>query len=931
MAGTCSVSAESVRVGIYRDVSGLYGDTADRDRNFDLLFLKRLAAETGWTYCYFPGTYRKCLENLDHGVVDMVLGIPYTGEYTDRFLYTKFGYHTCFTMLLARLDNSQFYAGDVDRLDGASVGIVGDDPCRIEKLKEFESEKGIRLNLKFYGSREALDRDFISGAVALECVPVSKLRTGEKAVWNLGAYPLYIVTAASQRPFYRQLDMAVTAVYSHQYFSVTHDQLETSDYRLLSSPNMTKQEHDFISRAPVIYVPQYLNMGCLWAYIHKLVNLNFVPDSKIPYDRSPYISRIEMVPYLGTGDAAETAEYTQPVCTIVQWVITAPGIVPESVLRGREQNISGKKLAVAIEKHLTDIVPYYKDKLEPFQIVQYDSISDCLDAVADRQCDATFIPDYLLAAGYSLGDYPELRNSKFLRYEVPYRMRVTEKTGLLAPILDKALNQIPEDFYTRQIQEFAQMMPYHPGRTVVNRRRWQLAEIAVGLAVVFWIFFRIRKEYYFRKWAFTDDLTGLWNGRRFEIEADKILRKDRDANYAIIDSDIRGFKYINQSYGIDYGDRLLRFYAESLRKYQPSDTFIARGYADRFYILFPVESLGDCSYKCVQLFTWCNSEAASNGYHYIIKDGVALTGKDFGYDTVRNLIGKASYAKYTIKQDMVNSIALFDEKMKRQMNFSQRIESCMDKAFENEEFFIVYQPQIDLHDGTIAGTEALVRWQSPENGLLAPDEFLPILEKNGYIIKLDFYVYRKVFDFMQHMLDMGAMMVPVSVNMSRFHLNAPDFIREFEYLFSQYRIPPSFVEVEVIERASGQKDTMLMNVTKQLQKAGFRVAMDDFGSGESSLNMLHTIPVDILKLDRNFLYRAENSTDSKVIITKVMEMARGLGKVTVCEGVETREQVEFLKTVGCDMAQGVYYSKPLSENDFREYLEQSIRHVDRPT
>jgi EAL domain-containing protein (putative c-di-GMP-specific phosphodiesterase class I) len=124
---------------------------------------------------------------------------------------------------------------------------------------------------------------------------------------------------------------------------------------------------------------------------------------------------------------------------------------------------------------------------------------------------------------------------------------------------------------------------------------------------------------------------------------------------------------------------------------------------------------------------------------------------------------------------------------------------------------------------------------------------------------------------------------------------------------------------------------MLMNVTKQLQKAGFRVAMDDFGSGESSLNMLHTIPVDILKLDRNFLYRAENSTDSKVIITKVMEMARGLGKVTVCEGVETREQVEFLKTVGCDMAQGFYYSKPLSENDFREYLEQSIRHVDRPT
>lgn len=250
----------------------------------------------------------------------------------------------------------------------------------------------------------------------------------------------------------------------------------------------------------------------------------------------------------------------------------------------------------------------------------------------------------------------------------------------------------------------------------------------------------------------------------------------------------------------------------------------------------------------------------------------------------------------------------------------------MEAALQNGEFFVLYQPKINLISEKVVGAEALVRWNSPKLGLLRPDEFIPLFERNGFIKKLDFYVYKKVFTFINKMISTNQKMVPISVNMSRNHSKPEKFMHEFLSIFNEFNIPPNMVEVEILERSFMNENT-LKTFTDLLHQEGFSVAMDDFGSGESSLNMLTQIPVDVLKFDRTFLVSSTaddgsiDSTSANFIETLIV-LSKDLKKQTIFEGVETKEQIEFLKNIECDQVQGYYFSRPLTELDFVEYMKE---------
>ncbi|MCR5605705.1 MAG: EAL domain-containing protein, partial [Treponema sp.] len=221
--------------------------------------------------------------------------------------------------------------------------------------------------------------------------------------------------------------------------------------------------------------------------------------------------------------------------------------------------------------------------------------------------------------------------------------------------------------------------------------------------------------------------------------------------------------------------------------------------------------------------------------------------------------------------------------------------------------------------------EALVRWNSPENGYLPPDSFIPILEQTGYAGKLDFYVYNETFKYLQQLKKEGCPLVPVSLNISRLNHEPFSFVRDFKTLLQKYPLlTPDYIELELEERFAGANDEILKEMTILLQNEGFAVEMDDFGSGESSLNMLSEIPVDVIKFDKRFLRQAESSKESLIILTSMMKMVKELGKTTICEGVETEEQVNILKKIDCDMAQGYFYAKPLLPEDFKKFLLEHI-------
>jgi EAL domain-containing protein (putative c-di-GMP-specific phosphodiesterase class I)/GGDEF domain-containing protein len=422
-----------------------------------------------------------------------------------------------------------------------------------------------------------------------------------------------------------------------------------------------------------------------------------------------------------------------------------------------------------------------------------------------------------------------------------------------------------------------------------------------------------------------DPVTGLWNRPKFEREAHVLLRKETESSFIFIDADICAFKVLNQTYGTIITDEMLCLFSTLLKPVvSQHNGIIGRGYADRFYMLYET----DPGYNALEDFkdnlARINHITRQQEYPFYTKYGITRVPPHKNNISVRDLIEQASYAKSTIQSKFINQYAVFTEDMQKKLIKDQQIENCMEKSLTAGEFFVMYQPKVSLKTEKTIGAEALVRWKNPDYGILPPDLFIPLFEKNGFVVKLDFFVYNEVFKFLQEQIDAGKQVVPVSVNMSRTHANPQQFIDDFMRIFLQYSIPPSLIEVEIVERTSDSGKYMLFELTNELHRHGFSVAMDDFGSGESSLNMLSSIPIDVIKFDQMFLRAGKITDTTKGFITKLVELGKQLNKTILFEGAETKEQVDFLKLTDCDEVQGYYYSKPLSRENFLVYLSEHI-------
>ena len=425
-----------------------------------------------------------------------------------------------------------------------------------------------------------------------------------------------------------------------------------------------------------------------------------------------------------------------------------------------------------------------------------------------------------------------------------------------------------------------------------------------------------------------DSITHLMVRSHFEKEANKMLRKHPRSKFMMLEADIRGFKFINQQHGENVGNQVLLQFSKLL--YEVSKNYegiLSRGYADHFYIFFKISSVLKAMHFFKNNFNKQVDQIKSLEIPFTPKFGISffIPKKMPASTTAQVLITRANFAKDTIKENALQDFAIYDEKLLKRSSENNFIETHMESALKNNEFFVMYQPKVDLKTDKVVGAEALVRWQSPELGYMPPNSFIPLFEKNNFVVKLDFYVYEEVFKFLRKSLDKGEPAVPISVNMSRNHDKPERFVHDFIVLLKKYQIPPDLVEVELLERSSMDKN-ILREITIMLQKEGFRVAMDDFGSGESSLNMLSTIPVNILKFDRSFLFANDASTGkldetSEAFIETLVDLGKNLKKETIFEGVETEEQRDFLRKIKCDQVQGFFYSKPLREEEYMEFLK----------
>ncbi|MDO5293722.1 MAG: GGDEF domain-containing phosphodiesterase [bacterium] len=416
----------------------------------------------------------------------------------------------------------------------------------------------------------------------------------------------------------------------------------------------------------------------------------------------------------------------------------------------------------------------------------------------------------------------------------------------------------------------------------------------------------------------TDTLTGCNNLITFTEEAHKILLANTKDTFILFYSDINKFKLFNEQYGYSEGDRIIIEFTNALRSIIEEEETFGRITCDKFVALFnyndPKYFLG----KIKALNDYMNTIMSPKNTPYRISIIIGLSIVDPSLSIPLN-IDCANMARKSITNRHKSRYAFFNEAMKQELINQNEIEEQMELALENKEFHVYYQPKFNLQTNQFAGAEALVRWHHGTKGIIPPDKFIPIFEENQFILKLDFFVFETVCKHLHKLLDLGKEVKPVSVNFSRLHLNNKDMVDKLKHIIEQYDVPSDYLEIELTETAFQLDNNNMFTTLIQLHNMGLKISMDDFGSGLSSLNLLRTLPCDILKLDKDFFQQGASTEREQIVIKMIVQMAKGLNMVIISEGVETEEQAEFLKSIQCDLAQGYLYSKPIIEAEYEAH------------
>lgn len=410
-----------------------------------------------------------------------------------------------------------------------------------------------------------------------------------------------------------------------------------------------------------------------------------------------------------------------------------------------------------------------------------------------------------------------------------------------------------------------------------------------------------------------DAATGLLSKEAFFDEAAAYLRHSGARDVSIVCFDVDHFKLFNDLHGLDCGDELLRYLGRALAlRFSPDEAQpLARLAADTFALCAT-----GIRPECVERILVDISSECPNGIDAIVRAGVYRI--EDPASPVSIMCDRAVIALRTVKGSYFDRVALYDPGMREALVLEREVVAGIESALREDRIELFLQPKCNIRTGKIVGAEALARWRHPERGIVAPGEFIPLIERNGLVRSLDLRVWEKTAAWIRGLIDEGVQPVPVSVNVSRADIYLVDVAAELHALVERYGIDPSLIEVEITESAYSERPDRIVAAFDELAERGFTVLMDDFGSGYSSLNMLKDINVDVLKIDMRFLDRDDRR--SKDIMESVIRMARWLDLPVIAEGVETREQVNFLLDVGCSYAQGYYYARPMEAAAFEALL-----------
>lgn len=426
---------------------------------------------------------------------------------------------------------------------------------------------------------------------------------------------------------------------------------------------------------------------------------------------------------------------------------------------------------------------------------------------------------------------------------------------------------------------------------------------------------RLRRSFEILSATVLDNLTGVYLSQAFFVRAKQILKNHHSVGYDFVCTNIESFKIMNSRHGRKSGDKLLQEVAGKFKSILQKHEICGRISADRFMILLRHRE-PDFYKKLEDEITKIFKNGIADAF--VLKFGICEN-IDHEEDT-SSIYDNAMFALNSITRRYGKTISYFNQDLRKKAQAEQDVIDNMEEALDAKEFVVFYQPKHGIKENKAMGAEALVRWNSKKFGFMSPGLFIPIFEQNGFITKLDYYIWENVCKMLHERIEKNDIVVPVSVNISRSDFDMTDLDQTIIALADKYNVPHNLLHLELTESAYNENSEQIKKIIDSLHSAGFIIELDDFGTGYSSLSILTKIPFDILKLDMSLVREIKNLAGRNVL-SCIVDLANRFNMKTVAEGCEDQETTEILGELGCDLIQGYFYSKPLPANEFFEYID----------
>ena len=936
---TAAEKGETVLVGACADFG--ISKSGSGYSGFAYEYLTQIKKNTGHNYVFVDGTPDELFAMLSRGEIAMIPCVTdaelerysavMDGDvgmgFSDGFLITK--YSAIYVMDDGTTDSIGFF--DIEALNKATIGYLEENATKYFIDGSFVCTEIEDANFIGYATESQMREDLESGK--LDAVVKGCFRSwgSEKIAYRFGGGDARMLVSDQALGLKAQITEALRGIsITDPFFRRDNCEKYLSRYGVQQLA-YTKEEQLWLKDNKEIVAAYNVesdlldyydnNSGKIMGFVQNVIDhIAQTTGCKVKIKTCTSLTDCVKLLKAGEADIILGGVNSASMASFTGLRLSSPySRVP--VVTVGVKDVTSERIKVAVPFYSDDITNYLRVLMPSASFQHYKNARLCAEAVvngdADILCTGAYDAVYLINSGYE-----QLRVLDTLS-AFHTECIATLDDATLSGIIGKSIMLVGSNESVVDTYEFMASYGYDAVTIsrFMDRYLWIVASGA-GVIIAFMagvLIFFMRKN---RHRISTDPLTGGRNKERFIDDAAKAVKRFSPNRWACVLIDIDKFKFVNDRLGFEEGNHMLERLYKTIGDNLEDDEIYARISDDNFALVIHNATDKELTTKINTIFSeFERRNELFVKYPVFFSAGVCRLGQceeEDGTVNINSALDRCTIAKKTLKSLHSSSIAFFDGTIRDKALREKDYENIMPTALANHEFQCYLQPKYGLKSRHIEGAEALIRWNSKTFGFVYPNDFIPLSEKNGFVVELDFFILEEVCKAMRRWIDDGKTPVVISVNQSRLHLNFEDYIWRLREIVDKYEIPYEYIELELTESVFTENAELLLKTMRKLHEIGFKLSIDDFGSGYSSLNMLKDIPADVIKIDREFFNGTVNSQKGRAVISTVVDLAKNLNMEVISEGVETVEQVDFLTEIDCSMVQGYYFAKPMTMESFEE-------------